>query len=181
MKDLVLAIAMFAFTANVSAKNQDENVERPCSAIALMEEYFEIIQTEDAKAASTKFEAAESWYLRCEKSLLQADRDRLDRERINAKSSLAWPRTIQKAIEQIIAKLDQPSREALKSSKKSELIQYHFSLGMVIRNELGLWNGNRALLQSACGENYCHPDDASMKIIEAVWQRLQTPASSANK
>lgn len=181
MKELVLVIAIFAFTANVFAKNQDENVERPCSAIALMEEYFEIIQTEDAKAAGTKFEAAESWYLRCEGSLLEADRDRLDRERISAKSSLVWPRTIQKAIEEIIAKLDQPSREALKSSKKSELIQYHFNLGMVIRNELGLWSGNRALLLSACGENYCHPDDASMKIIEAAWQRLQNPSPSVTK
>lgn len=32
--------------------------------------------------------------------------------------------------------------------------------------------GNDKLILSACGRP-CHPDDASMKIIEALWQALQ--------
>ena len=181
MKEWVFFVAMYVLTPCAFAKNQEGNDERPCSAIALMEEYFLIVQTEDAKKAGTKFEAAESWYLQCKSNLLEADRDRLDRERENAKSSLAWSRTIEKAVLEIIAKLDEPSRDALKSSKKNDLIQYHLTLGMVIRNELGLWNGNQTLLLSACGGTYCHPDDASMKIIEGVWQQLQNPSSSKTK
>ncbi|WP_456753598.1 DUF6794 domain-containing protein [Bradyrhizobium sp. USDA 4461] len=41
--------------------------------------------------------------------------------------------------------------------------------GTWIRNRYGLWRGNDKLILSACGFR-CHPEDASMKIIEAVWQ-----------
>lgn len=47
---------------------------------------------------------------------------------------------------------------------------------MGIRNAFGLWGGNVALMQSgaqARGYPFIHPDDASVVIIEAVWERLQ--------
>ena len=62
-------------------------------------------------------------------------------------------------------------KAAFRAKKKDELIEYHLSLGLGIRNYYGLWNGNYSLLAD------CHtdvPDGASMVIIEAVWQRLQT-------
>ncbi len=43
---------------------------------------------------------------------------------------------------------------------------------MGIRNAYGLWAGNKALLES-CGSANIHPDECSMTIIEAVWDRLQ--------
>jgi hypothetical protein len=46
----------------------------------------------------------------------------------------------------------------------------HFGLGVRIREDFGLWRGNRALLLS-CGS--LDPDDASMAIIRALWARLR--------
>jgi hypothetical protein len=53
--------------------------------------------------------------------------------------------------------------------KKDDLISLHHGFGTWIRNRYGLWRGNDQLILSACGFR-CHPDDASMKIIEAVWE-----------
>lgn len=63
----------------------------------------------------------------------------------------------------------------VRSMPKDDLIEFHFGWGMGIRNAFGLWGGNEALLQScaeARGYPFIHPDDASMVIIEAVWERL---------
>jgi hypothetical protein len=46
----------------------------------------------------------------------------------------------------------------------------HFGLGMWIRNNLGLWQGNHVLL-AACGG--LGPDDTSAVVIEAIWQHLR--------
>lgn len=46
----------------------------------------------------------------------------------------------------------------------------HFGLGMWVRNNLGLWQGNEALMESlGCG----HPDDASRPIVEALIKYLK--------
>jgi hypothetical protein len=50
------------------------------------------------------------------------------------------------------------------------LISLRFGLGQHIRNAFGLWEGNDTLLR-ACGT--IEPDDASMVILEALWERLQ--------
>jgi hypothetical protein len=72
----------------------------------------------------------------------------------------------------IISRLPEKDRLLIKNTAKENLIQYHHGWGTSIRNYYGLWRGNKNLLVSACGEP-CHPDDASMKIIEAVWKELQ--------
>jgi hypothetical protein len=43
---------------------------------------------------------------------------------------------------------------------------------MGIRNHYGLWHGNSRLIEAVCG-GPCHPDDASIIIIEKVWDALQ--------
>lgn len=82
-----------------------------------------------------------------------------------------WPSTVAEAVKSIIASMDENSKQQVKRTDKMDLIQYHHAWGTVIRNSLGLWQGNNALINSACGKP-CHPDDASMKIIEAVWLKL---------
>lgn len=60
--------------------------------------------------------------------------------------------------------------------KKEDLPNLHFSLGAYIRNELGLWSGNEALLESCrqySGKSDLHEDNASSVIIQALWERLQ--------
>jgi hypothetical protein len=82
-----------------------------------------------------------------------------------------WPLTVDDAVTKILAQMSESDKAAVKTKKKSELIQYHMSWGMGIRNSFGLWGGNRSLLADC---HAYHPDDASMVIMEAVWQKLQT-------
>ncbi len=70
----------------------------------------------------------------------------------------------------VIATLSDDERASIASLSKPELIGLHFGLEMWIRNNLGLWKGNRSLLESTGAPN---ADDASMAIIEAVWRRLR--------
>jgi hypothetical protein len=86
-----------------------------------------------------------------------------------------WPTTVDEAARRIVGALDNESKAHVRTTKKDQLIQYHHSWGMGIRNSLGLWRGNEKLLES-CGQGRrIHPDDCSTVIIEAVWTLLQTP------
>lgn len=87
-----------------------------------------------------------------------------------------WPLNIDAAAAAVLVELTAEQRQALKGTPRDRLIEYHFGLGMAIRNDLGLWNGNEPLLASACEGKNCHPDDASMLIIERAWEQLQVAA-----
>jgi len=82
-----------------------------------------------------------------------------------------WPLTVDDAVTKILAEMSEADKAAIRAKKKDELIEYHMSWGLGIRNYYGLWNGNYSLLAD------CHtdvPDGAAMVIIEAAWQKLQT-------
>jgi hypothetical protein len=83
-----------------------------------------------------------------------------------------WPLSVDSASEEVVGWLSDEQKAELVSTPRDELYRYHFGLGTTIRNEFGLWGGNWALLESAC-ETPCHPDDASMVIIERTWTRLR--------
>jgi hypothetical protein len=68
-----------------------------------------------------------------------------------------------------MAELKPQDKEHIRKMKKNDLIDLHFGLGQYIRNAFGLWQGNRALLES-CGTDI--EDDASCVIIEPLWQEL---------
>lgn len=84
----------------------------------------------------------------------------------------ACPCTIEQAVTSILATMSVEDKQKVRATKKDDLIQYHHGWGTAIRNGLGLWRGNGELLAD-CKAG--HPDDASMVIIEAVWERLQKP------
>lgn len=84
-----------------------------------------------------------------------------------------WPVTVDAAVVDIVAGLKEEDKETLRNTKREELIRYHHGWGTGIRNHYGLWRGNEELIKSACDGNLCHPDDASMVIIEKVWETLQ--------
>lgn len=84
-----------------------------------------------------------------------------------------WPTTLEEAVSVIFSHLSAEDKETLRQTPKEDLILYHMSWGMGIRNEFGLWAGNEALLKSACGGTPCHPDTASMRIMEGVWDKAQ--------
>ena len=82
----------------------------------------------------------------------------------------SWPRTLDEAVRRIIDDMGDAGRKMVRDTKKEKLILFRHGWGTGIRNEFGLWRGNTNLLADCHAE---HPDDASMVIIEAVWQRLQ--------
>jgi len=83
-----------------------------------------------------------------------------------------WPTTVQATVADILGSLSDEDKATLRKTKKDDLILFHHGWGTGIRNHYGLWRGNDKLIESACGKG-CHPDDASMVIIEAVWSALQ--------
>lgn len=83
-----------------------------------------------------------------------------------------WPTTVDAAVKDLIASLSSEDKAKIKNTEKKDLIQFHMGWGTGIRNHYGLLKGNDALREDACGKR-CHPDDASMVIIEKVWEVLQ--------
>jgi hypothetical protein len=84
-----------------------------------------------------------------------------------------WPLTLDTAVERLLGEMSEANKELLRSTPKDRLIGFHMGWAMGIRHAFGLWRGNSQLMES-CGEQ--NADDASMVIVEAVWQRLQVDA-----
>lgn len=82
-----------------------------------------------------------------------------------------WPVTVEEAVHDLVPRMSRYETFQVLFTKKDELYQLHFGLGMRIRNQYGLWRGNEKLTLSACGFR-CHPDEASMKIIASLWKAL---------
>ena len=80
------------------------------------------------------------------------------------------------AVEKLILELSQIDKVRIANMPENGLVDLHFSLGMQIRNEYGLWAGNEKLIESCrqiSGEQKLHIDDASSVIIKALWVRLK--------
>ena len=80
------------------------------------------------------------------------------------------PTTVEEAVEVLLSQLATQSKDRLRRDRREDLIGLHFTLGRWIRNNFGLWDHNRALLEDTGQE---HPDGASMAIIEALWESLR--------
>jgi len=83
-----------------------------------------------------------------------------------------WPVTVQDAVRDFLPRVTLFERLKIKLTKKENIVALYIDFGTQIRNRYGLWRGNEKLILSACGYR-CHPDDASMKIVEAVWREVQ--------
>ena len=79
------------------------------------------------------------------------------------------PATVDAAVHALLALLPDKDKTDIAAKSQDELIELHFGLGMWIRNNFGLWQGNAALAQDA-GTN--EPDDIAGIIIEALWRRI---------
>lgn len=82
------------------------------------------------------------------------------------------PKSLKEAVETLKILLRQEELDQIASKSEMELWEYHFGLGLFIRNGFGLWGGNKELLRD-CGSTRMHPDNASGVIISALWKDLQ--------
>jgi hypothetical protein len=94
-----------------------------------------------------------------------------------------WPKTINGAVERIIAIMNDQERKKVSSIPEGKLQKLRFSLRKYIHNELGLLEGNDALIKACAisehGNFESHfflndADSASDVILEAIWNRLNT-------
>ena len=85
-------------------------------------------------------------------------------------SKVELPATIDAAVRLLRGLVPDAEQSRIAYMQEEELINLHLGLGMWIRNNLGLWQGNAALLD-ATGE--AHPDDAAGAIIRAFWMALR--------
>jgi len=79
--------------------------------------------------------------------------------------------TVNATVSEIISQQFEEDKKVVRDTPREDLIRFHHGWGTGIRNYYGLWRGNEALILDACGKP-CHPDTASVKIMEAVWRRL---------
>ncbi|HQO29815.1 MAG TPA: hypothetical protein PKY22_09865 [Accumulibacter sp.] len=87
---------------------------------------------------------------------------------------LNWPVDTEDAVVTLIESLSEEDRRKLAGLDDEELLDLYLGLGISVRDQFGLWNdGNSRLLESVCGDEPCHPDDASGIILERARERLQ--------
>jgi hypothetical protein len=86
------------------------------------------------------------------------------------------PKTVSEAVDMMVANMPLKDKTVLASMDEADLFQLHFSMGVFIRNQFGLWSGNEELLndcRKVSGEASLHPDDAASMIIKELWKRLR--------
>lgn len=90
-------------------------------------------------------------------------------------SAASKPKTVAEAVRILEAKwVSDSDRDWILRNPQDQVgASLHFTLGLAIRNEFGLWGGNSALMKS-CGVN--HPDDCSAIIIEQLWRHIRSEA-----
>ena len=84
------------------------------------------------------------------------------------------PRNVNRVVERIVKNIEPEFRVKLLESRREDLVQFQeWQTG--IRASLCLEAGNNnQLIRSACNGELCHPETASVAIMEAVWDRLET-------
>jgi len=76
--------------------------------------------------------------------------------------------SIESIAHDVYSKLEQHDViELLKITDRRQLIRYHFTTGMYIRNHYNLWHHPEAA-EDPDSDN--HPDQMSQRVIERVWE-----------
>jgi hypothetical protein len=81
------------------------------------------------------------------------------------------PASVDEAVDRLLGILSVEDKIIIAGMQEPELIELHFSLGMMIRNAFGLHDPGNKLLADC---SVSHPDDASGVIIKNIWKKLTT-------
>jgi hypothetical protein len=86
------------------------------------------------------------------------------------------PLTVDQAVERLISELSLKFKTTIANMAEVELGALHETIGEYIRNEFGLWSGNKDLMISCfffAKSDKITADDASSIIIKELWKRLR--------
>ena len=86
------------------------------------------------------------------------------------------PDTVEEAIDRLSAELTLRQKVRIASLKEDELDALYYSLGAYIRQNFGLEDGNKKLVESCrtvTGKHDLHEDDAPLFIIRQFWKRIR--------
>ena len=81
------------------------------------------------------------------------------------------PKDIDDCFAELDRMLSQKQIKKIKRKSEGDLIEYHFGLGMWIRNSWGLWRESR-LSEYLFNLGFRHPDDKSSAILDSYWRYL---------
>ena len=82
------------------------------------------------------------------------------------------PEDLEDTFNQLDQLLSTEDIDTLKSKQsENDLVDYHFGLGLWMRNKWGLWQGSR-LSKYFNDVGVFHPDDISGIILHSYWRRL---------
>ena len=85
------------------------------------------------------------------------------------------PRSVPQAVDRIVKSIHPELRRTLLGTRRENLVQFQQDWGAGIRNSLCLFAGNNdQLIRDACEGQLCHPEEASLVIMQSVWDRLQS-------
>jgi hypothetical protein len=86
-------------------------------------------------------------------------------------SASSPPRTLNQALDTLLAKLPPETIADIQQSSEADMVEYHFTLGLSIRNCWGLWSGG-PLYSHFHKLGLFHPDDMSAIILTSLWRRI---------
>ncbi len=98
------------------------------------------------------------------------DKPKEDRT-VGERKEIYIPKDLEDRIVELKKLLKPEDIEKMKAGTENEMIQYHFGLGMWMRNNWGLWRGSR-LARWFNAKGIKHPDDMSGIILYSFWRHL---------
>ena len=104
----------------------------------------------------------------------QADKDFNPTLDASEKEGFYVPKDLDDAIAELDKALGPKMKDEIRAkAKEDDMVEYHFGLGMWMRNNWGLWREER-LFQSLAKLGLRHPDDMSALILQEYWRHLHS-------
>jgi len=101
----------------------------------------------------------------------RSDQQKPDISKQAAKQTAYVPRNLDDAFNELDKILKPEEVEKMKAGAEDDMSQYHFGLGMSLRNSWGLWKHSR-LAKWFNDIGIHHPDDMSGVILTSYWRHL---------
>lgn len=87
-----------------------------------------------------------------------------------------YPKTVDQAVKRLLSDLSLKDRVYIANLSREDLYLIHISLRSHIGQELGLWSGNKDLIESCrvtSGSSQLGADQCPTVILEALWRKLR--------